>query len=75
MNELTVRITVTPQAARACMASIQPEIDSDIHSRSKVKIEYNRELVLRIEAVDLHAMRAAANTYLRWLDMCCKLTS
>ncbi|MFH1055956.1 MAG: KEOPS complex subunit Pcc1 [Candidatus Altiarchaeota archaeon] len=73
MNEFTVSIKVSEDVAKACLKSIKPEIDSDTYGRSKVELKYDGELTLRIEAKDLHALRAAANTYLRWLDMCIKL--
>jgi len=73
MNELLVSLKVKPEVARVCLDSIKPEIDADMHGRSTVELSYDKELVLRISAKDLHAMRAAANTYIRWLDMCVKL--
>ena len=73
MNEFILRLRVSPHVARACLEAIKPEIDSDIHGRSKVELKYDNELILTILASDLHAMRAAVNTYVRWLDMCLKL--
>lgn len=74
MNELTVRIRVPREAGAAILDSIKPELDLDTHGRSAVELTYDRELTLHITAKDLHALRAATNTYLRWLDMCLKLT-
>jgi tRNA threonylcarbamoyladenosine modification (KEOPS) complex Pcc1 subunit len=73
MNEITVSIKVQSDAARTVLNSIRPEIESDEYGRSKVELSYEKELILKITSPDLHAMRAAANTYLRWLDMCLKL--
>ena len=73
MNELIVSVKAPPKAAAACLASMRPEIDSDTHARSAVDLRYDGGLVLTITAKDLHAMRAAANTYIRWLDMCLRL--
>jgi tRNA threonylcarbamoyladenosine modification (KEOPS) complex Pcc1 subunit len=73
MNELVVRLQIPQEAAEACLNSIKPEVESDIHERSSVELKYDGELILRITAGDLHALRAAANTYIRWLDMCLKL--
>ena len=73
MNELVVSVKVHNGIGRACIGSIAPEMLSDMHERSKVELSYGRELVLRITAKDLPAMRAAANTYIRWLDMCTRL--
>jgi tRNA threonylcarbamoyladenosine modification (KEOPS) complex Pcc1 subunit len=73
-NELTVTVEVSDAAADAIMASVLPEIDSDTHERTAIKMSrQGGRLALTIRAKDLHAMRAAANTYLRWLDMCAKL--
>lgn len=73
MNALTVNIKVSEDAAKACLKAILPEIEADMHERTRITLAYDRELILRIEAKDLHAMRSAANTYIRWLDMCVKL--
>lgn len=73
MNELTVRHPAQRDKAEAVLASIKPEIDSELHERSTVELTYDKDLILHITAKDLSAMRAAANTYLRWLDMTLKL--
>jgi tRNA threonylcarbamoyladenosine modification (KEOPS) complex Pcc1 subunit len=73
MNELTVRLKIDEDAAKACLSSILPEIDADTHERTNITLKYDKELILHISAKDLHAMRAAANTYIRWLDMCVKI--
>jgi len=74
MNEFVLRLRVTQEAANACLRSILPEIESDIHGRSTCELKIvEGGLVLRITATDLHAMRAAVNTYVRALDMCLKL--
>ncbi len=75
MNTLTVRVKVPVEAAEAVLQSIKPEAESDAYQRSEVSLSYEDcEIVLNAKAGDLHAMRAAANTYIRWLDMCLKLT-
>jgi tRNA threonylcarbamoyladenosine modification (KEOPS) complex Pcc1 subunit len=74
MNESILSLKVPSDAASACLNSIKPEIDSDVHGRSIVELRADGEgLLLRITANDLHAMRAGVNTYVRWLDMCLKL--
>jgi|GEM_PF-1265289 len=73
MNSLTVEIDAGEEKARAVISAIHCELESDTHERSTVKIDYDGKLVLSIEAADLAAMRAAANTYLRFVDMCMKL--
>jgi|WetSurMetagenome_2_1015567.scaffolds.fasta_scaffold1143347_3 tRNA threonylcarbamoyladenosine modification (KEOPS) complex Pcc1 subunit len=76
MSDLTVSVKLSDEAANACLNSIIPEIESDLHERTTVELRHDgQQLVLHITAKDLHAMRAAANTYIRWLDMCVKLTA
>jgi len=72
-NHLTVRLNVPENVAKTVVSSILPEIDSDSYGRSDVRLSYDGALILDISSPDLHALRAAANTYLRWLDMCLKL--
>ncbi len=72
-NELAVELDVPRDVAEACLESIRPEIDADVHTRSEVTLKYDGRLTLLIRARDLHALRAAANTYFRWLDMCLKI--
>ncbi len=74
MNSLTVEVEADKKRAETILASILPEIEADIHERSSVGISYDGRIRLTITAKDLTAMRAAANTYVRWLDMCMKIT-
>jgi tRNA threonylcarbamoyladenosine modification (KEOPS) complex Pcc1 subunit len=74
MNELTVEAEAKSEVHDAILASIQTEIDEDTHKRSKIKIKSEKDkIILQITAKDLTALRAAANTYLRYLDMALKL--
>jgi tRNA threonylcarbamoyladenosine modification (KEOPS) complex Pcc1 subunit len=73
MNKLTVRFELSEREATVCCNAIGLEASAVKHSRSNVRLYYDRALVLDVEARDLHAMRAAVNTYLRWIDMTCKL--
>jgi len=73
MNELVVRLQVPREAAEACLESIKPELGFGVRERSSAELSYDGELMLRVRARDIHALRAAVNTYLRWLDMCLKL--
>jgi KEOPS complex subunit Pcc1 len=55
-------------AAEIIMKSITPEIDN--LPRSTAKIAANREgLVLSVTADDTAALRAALNSYLRWIKV------
>ncbi len=75
MNEFLFTVEATPEVAEAVLKSLTPELEENTHERSKVKLTYDGELTLHITSDDLHSMRAAVNTYLRWLDMILKLTS
>jgi len=49
--------------------SLRPELESNISVRSKVLIEASeRGLILKVEAEDVTALRAAVNSYLYWIN-------
>ena len=49
--------------------SLRPELESNISDRSKVLIEASeRGLILKVEAEDITALRAAVNSYLYWIN-------
>jgi tRNA threonylcarbamoyladenosine modification (KEOPS) complex Pcc1 subunit len=49
--------------------SLKPELESNISDRSKVLIEASeRGLILKVEAKDITALRAAVNSYLYWIN-------
>ena len=74
MNTFILKCEADEKQAKACLSAVEKEIESDGHVRSKVTLDYGEKLILKIEAVDLHALRAALNSYLRLIDMCLKLT-
>lgn len=56
----------TPHA-KAVLEALRPEVGREI-PRTRVRIvPGDREIVLDIEAADLGALRAALNSYLRWI--------
>ena len=74
MNTLKVDVSLPTDVAEACVAAVGPETKSEALTRSKLTLKKTADgLRLSIEAEDLHAMRAAANTYLRWIIMCTEL--
>lgn len=73
MNELIIKLEIPKDIADTCCKSI--EIETDMFNRSKIDLNYNGCLKIRIKSKDLHALRAALNTYLRWIIMCCDLLS
>ncbi|OGD55751.1 hypothetical protein A3K78_07110 [Candidatus Bathyarchaeota archaeon RBG_13_52_12] len=49
--------------------SLRPELESNITDRSKALIEASeRGLILKVEAEDVTALRAAVNSYLYWIN-------
>ena len=49
--------------------SLRPELESSISDRSKVLIEASeRGLIIKVEAEDVTALRAAVNSYLYWIN-------
>ena len=74
MNELLVTLELPKETAETCIKAIALEVENDVHERSKVDLKYGSGiLVLLIKAKDLTSMRAALNTYLRWIIMCSNL--
>ncbi len=54
---------------KSLMDALTPEIKRQVGMRSKVAIAANGlSLVLNVEAEDTVALRAALNTYLRWVN-------
>jgi tRNA threonylcarbamoyladenosine modification (KEOPS) complex Pcc1 subunit len=76
MNELSIRLEVPGETAQVCCRSVGLEAQSEALSRSKVELSCEKDaLILNVNSEDLGAMRAAVNTYLRWIIMCCDLTT
>ncbi|NLK25462.1 MAG: hypothetical protein GX307_02670 [Euryarchaeota archaeon] len=58
----------TPHAS-AVMAALSPEVGREI-PRTRVRLTKVKEgIVLEVEASDLGALRAALNSYLRWMEV------
>lgn len=71
MNTLRMEFKIPEAKAKAILDSVRLEAEKDFHTRSKVKMSYGKgSFLMGIEASDLSAMRAAVNTYLRWIIMC-----
>lgn len=65
----SVYIEVDKKLVKVLAESLQPEVESPSSSRSKVLLEpLDDRLELRISALDVTALRAAVNSYLRWVD-------
>jgi len=49
--------------------ALEPEVDKPVTMRSRAKLEKDDSfLVLKVEARDAVALRAALNAYLRWIN-------
>jgi len=49
--------------------ALEPEVDKPVTMRSRAKLEKEDNfLVLKVEAGDTVALRAALNAYLRWIN-------
>ncbi len=54
--------------AEAVMTALRPEVESAPSKRSTVRLEgEGRRVTLTVEAPDVNGLRAAINSYLRWL--------
>lgn len=63
----TATLRLSGAGAETLLRSISPEAGREI-PRSRVRGQMEEgELVLRIEADDLAALRAALNSYIRWM--------
>jgi tRNA threonylcarbamoyladenosine modification (KEOPS) complex Pcc1 subunit len=52
----------------AAVAALKPEINSPVTHRSNVTLQiHDCSLILTVNAEDTAALRAAVNTYLRWI--------
>lgn len=70
MNELIIKLEIPKTIADASCKSIGIETNH-VLNRSSVDLNYEDDFLgIRIKANDLHALRAALNTYLRWIIMC-----
>jgi KEOPS complex subunit Pcc1 len=66
---LSATLTLDSPAAAAIYGSISPEAGREI-PRTKISASRRgQEVVLTVEATDLAALRAALNSYLRWIKV------
>ena len=64
----------TPHAP-AVMGALSPEVGREI-PRSQVRLTRDGEdIILDVEATDLGALRAALNSYLRWIEVSEEISS
>jgi len=73
MPRATLRLA-TPHAP-AVMGALCPEMGREI-PRTRVKLaQEDGDIVLDVEANDLGALRAALNSYLRWIEVSEEISS
>ena len=66
---LRATLKVRTSHAQTILASISPEAGREI-PRTRILAEAGPDqVVLKVEATDLAAMRAALNSYLRWMQI------
>lgn len=62
--------------ARMLLSAVSPEIGNKFERRSRTKMNINKNVLsLKIDALDLTALRASANSYLRFIALCSSLIS
>ena len=68
-REATIRIALKPKEfLDSVLAALTPEASAPPSDRFRVSVEVDgEELVLRISARDTASLRAALNSYLRWI--------
>ncbi len=76
--EASAELVVETDAAAAdtLREALKPEVSSQVSRRTRTRIEAGQGgLTLRIEASDLNALRAALNSYIRWMEAALKTIS
>ena len=62
-----VRVEASEELVNILLGALQPEAERPSSPRSRVSMEAEgRWLIMRINASDIAALRAALNSYLRW---------
>ena len=64
-----IRVDSTKELAEIIENSLKPEVQDPVSTRSKVEVVAEDDIIrINIAASDLSALRAALNSYLRWVD-------
>ena len=80
-SRIVVRLNFpSEERLKIVLGALEPETRTPPSPRSRVKVEgRGSSLILSFEATDTSALRAAVNSYLRWVslvnDMCSALDS
>lgn len=73
MNRFDKKINITifcesEEEARIISGSLEPEIQKDI-PETKISLEQkNNEIKISIQAIQTNILRAACNSYMRWIE-------
>ncbi|HNS25502.1 MAG: KEOPS complex subunit Pcc1 [Euryarchaeota archaeon] len=73
--EIQIEVELDGQEeAEIVYGALKPEIKSSPSSRTRswVKIK-DKKLILEVEARDSTSLRAAVNSYLRWINLSCQI--
>lgn len=63
-------INIKKKKASIILKSLIPEIKNPPTNRSKINLLIrDKKLLMNIKAKDMNALRAALNSYLRWINM------
>jgi len=74
MNELRIELRLPREKVAVCQRALALETENESMHRSEIELEeFSHGLRILVRTKDLSAMRAAINTYLQWVIMCCKL--
>ena len=64
-----IRIKASKELVNILLGALQPEAERPSSARSSVSMEAEwGRLAMRVTASDIAALRAALNSYLRWVD-------
>lgn len=69
MPRARITFRLPRERARIIESSLKPEVGREI-PRTRFRIKAERDgLVMEVEADDLNVLRAALNSYCRWIDV------
>ncbi|NLI74275.1 MAG: hypothetical protein GX369_05850 [Euryarchaeota archaeon] len=66
---------MTTPHAPAVLGALSPEVGRDIPRTQVELIHEDGDIILNVEASDLGALRAALNSYLRWIEVSEQISS
>jgi KEOPS complex subunit Pcc1 len=68
-SHASIQLSVPESLSKLIQESLSPEVEHSISERSNVVItSKNCDVSIFIEALDIVALRAAINSYLRWIN-------